>query len=572
MPIVILDALIENQAPCFSASLTDVLSTCQPAFSVAIGCGRGTRDLVGQLEPPLMVICIDGHEALCGPLFIPGRTACPACLLHWIDLRLYDRVDDVTGIDARGSEVLAAKLHEWFERFRRTGFLEELAEYGLSVDLREGREARHFVFRRADCASCGKAPPAHPSSLYVHCSPWTGIVQQVELTGTPVAGAYRSTAVWTPPRPVGSARSDLRRRQSFGRGRTPLEAGYGCIGEALERYSLVYRGDERMTRARLCDIDAIDPSRVLLFSDEQYANRHEWNATAEELFHVPEPFDSEIEVDWLAVQPLGRAASPAFAAAASCLMWYEFKPGEPAFARADTVGCATGPTRDAALYGALLEWVERDAMAIWWDNMVPRPALIPESFGCPDIDLVERGLRAIDRQLFLLDCTTDIGIPSYVAVAPRVDGSEPLVAGAADVSPHVAAYRAASEVGQIWYEARRSEALSTLVSSWLLHTNVADHPYLRPASVREAPRMRGPESGRTWSTVVEHLESVHLQAYVVDHSRSDVCVPTVRAIVPGLRHIWNRRGPGRLYNVPVKMGWRKEPALERDLNPVRCMI
>ena len=45
-------------------------------------------------------------------------------------------------------------------------------------------------------------------------------------------------------------------------------------------------------------------------------------------------------------------------------MWYEFRPGEPEFARADTVGCASGVTFDEALTRALLEWVERDAMAI----------------------------------------------------------------------------------------------------------------------------------------------------------------------------------------------------------------
>ena len=201
-----------------------------------------------------------------------------------------------------------------------------------------------------------------------------------------------------------------------------------------------------------------------------------------------------------------------------------------------------------------------------------RPALIPESFDCPDIDLVMQRLRNQDRDLYLLDCTTDIGIPSYVAVAPRSDGSEPLIAAAADVSPQVAAYRAASEVGQVWYEAKRSGALPSLLASWLLHANVAEHPYLTPSHLQDAPRAHNSEAGRTCTTVVEHLEAVQLDAYVVDHSRDDVCVPTVRAIVPGLRHIWNRRAPGRLYDVPVKMGWRSGPALERDLNPIRCMV
>jgi ribosomal protein S12 methylthiotransferase accessory factor len=43
-------------------------------------------------------------------------------------------------------------------------------------------------------------------------------------------------------------------------------------------------------------------------------------------------------------------------------------------------------------------------------------------------------------------------------------------------------------------------------------------------------------------------------------------------VVPGLRHIWNRRAPGRLYDVPIKMGWLTEPLSEQALNPIRCMI
>ena len=53
---------------------------------------------------------------------------------------------------------------------------------------------------------------------------------------------------------------------------------------------------------------------------------------------------------------------------------------------------------------------------------------------------------------------------------------------------------------------------------------------------------------------------------------TDVTLRTVRAVVPGLRHIWNRRAPGRLYDVPVAMGWLERPTAEGDLNPIRCWL
>jgi hypothetical protein len=54
---------------------------------------------------------------------------------------------------------------------------------------------------------------------------------------------------------------------------------------------------------------------------------------------------------------------------------------------------------------------------------------------------------------------------------------------------------------------------------------------------------------------------------VLDQTRPDIEVPVVRVIVPGLRHFYRRLAPGRLYDVPVKLGWRDRPLAENELNP-----
>jgi len=38
-------------------------------------------------------------------------------------------------------------------------------------------------------------------------------------------------------------------------------------------------------------------------------------------------------------------------------------------------------------------------------------------------------------------------------------------------------------------------------------------------------------------------------------------------IVPGMRHFYRRFAPGRLYDVPVKVGFRDSPIPESELNP-----
>jgi thiazole/oxazole-forming peptide maturase SagD family component len=570
---VAFDPRLVATAPAFCDTLLTNVYASPPRFSLAVSHAPTSPGAISILvQAPVMPICVDVDSTLIGPLWIPGTASvCPTCLDHWVTANFFDRPsaasapsDDIACFVARAVKAISdGSIHLRAD---------EMLSTALSCSHSGGRWGRHPVYPLRKCLLCGDANHDVTNGLLVHCSPWTGIVRHLDLTRAPSAGAYRATAIWTPPLPVEGARHLLSRQESYGRGLTQADAEAGCIAESLERYSLIYRGDEAVIRADYASVDAIHPDGVQLFSPTQYQTREEWNRTAEDVLWVPEPFHIDVKVDWLEARNLSNDCTK-FVAAACCLMWYEFADGEPEFARADTIGCASGTTYDDALTNALLELVERDAMAIWWENRLARPGLRLESFGSQALDGVANGLRSIGRNLFLLDCTTDIGIPAYVAVAPRFDGTEPLVAGAAHLSPSIAAYKAASEVGQVWYEARRSGEMSKLLQYWLRRESTRTQPYLMPADMRDAPQ---DEQSRTrpaaWRHIIERLNAVGLSAYAVDHSRRDVAPHTARAIVPGLRHVWNRRAPGRLYDVPVKMHWTEEPTLESDLNPIRCMI
>jgi ribosomal protein S12 methylthiotransferase accessory factor len=39
-------------------------------------------------------------------------------------------------------------------------------------------------------------------------------------------------------------------------------------------------------------------------------------------------------------------------------------------------------------------------------------------------------------------------------------------------------------------------------------------------------------------------------------------------MAPGIRHFWRRTAPGRLYDVPVQLGWQDAPTEWDDLNPM----
>jgi ribosomal protein S12 methylthiotransferase accessory factor len=63
---------------------------------------------------------------------------------------------------------------------------------------------------------------------------------------------------------------------------------------------------------------------------------------------------------------------------------------------------------------------------------------------------------------------------------------------------------------------------------------------------------------------VRLAERAGLDFLVLDQTRPDIEAPVVRVIVPGLRHFYRQFGPGRLYDVPVKLGLRNRPLAEHE--------
>jgi ribosomal protein S12 methylthiotransferase accessory factor len=72
--------------------------------------------------------------------------------------------------------------------------------------------------------------------------------------------------------------------------------------------------------------------------------------------------------------------------------------------------------------------------------------------------------------------------------------------------------------------------------------------------------------------VVRHgIELVHqrgLEFMVHDLTRPDIGLPVAKVIVPGMRLHWRRLAPGRLYDVPVQLGWLPRPYREEEMNPL----
>ena len=87
-----------------------------------------------------------------------------------------------------------------------------------------------------------------------------------------------------------------------------------------------------------------------------------------------------------------------------------------------SIGSAAGPSRDAAALHGLLELIERDAASLWWrGGQLPR-SIPPQHEACAVAEDSLRQLRhgaSTQRRTWLLDITTDIGVPCVAALASR---------------------------------------------------------------------------------------------------------------------------------------------------------
>jgi len=180
----------------------------------------------------------------------------------------------------------------------------------------------------------------------------------------------------------------------------------------------------------------------------------------------------------------------------------------------------------------------------------------------------------------VLDVTSDLGIPATMAVSwRRSDGGRIHLGLGCHLEPRMAVSRALAELNQgmaqDYAEAggEASGAVDSQHERWLAEATMENQPYLRPATGRQrvASDFTDRSTGDVRDDVVASIELLRakgLEMIVHDHTRSDLGFPVARVVVPGLRHFWGRYAPGRLYDVPVELGWLDRPRTESELNPI----
>jgi oxazoline/thiazoline synthase len=595
---------------------------------LAEGLDERNRRQVAAGEPWLLAR-LTGERLWLGPHFRPGETPCWECMAVRLEgnrqVERYLRRKDgavrtrvaippmLASTIQTGAAILATEL----QTIAATGTVGSIGADLVTFDLTTFESERHPVIRQPLCPVCGdpellarphseridlqprqkhftddgghrvESPDETFARLRRHVSPLTGAVTSVTsqtIGDNGVTYSYSSGHNFALMQDsMFFLRKNLRGR-SGGKGRTDIQARVGAICEAIERYNGIWRGDEQRRRLPYSEVadNAVHPAELMFFSERQYAERRAWNAAQQTNYHVvPNPLSPDLPVDWTTAWSLtherGREVATAY-----CYF------GHPDitdyfFCTADANGNAAGNTLEEAILQGLLELVERDAVALWWYNRARRPAFDLDSIGEPYVDVLREHYDRLGRDLWVLDITTDNGIPAFVGVSKRRSGpTEDIVLGfGAHVDPRMAALRALTEVNQFLPAVTDIQPDGSVnywiedvdaVEWWTTRTLESD-PYVVPSdepatSVGSFAPLATDDITEDVRRCVARLADLGHEVIVLDQTRPDIELAVCKVMVPGLRHFWRRLGPGRLYDIPPQLGWVPKQLTEDDVNPL----
>ena len=285
----------------------------------------------------------------------------------------------------------------------------------------------------------------------------------------------------------------------------------------------------------------------------------------------------DLPIDWIAGTSL-VAANQIWIPAGSTWLSGTFETDTSFFATTSN-GLAAGATRDHATLSALLELIERDAVAIWWYNQLPRPQIDVGSVGGSLVQAASAALARVGRHLWLLDLTFDLGVPVVAAISQRKDQTcEAIAIGFGAALTVEKAVR--KSILELWPSVcadpnttgKASEQLgaSRQATRWRETGRLDDWPALVPADAGcRYPVSTKPEHDPSdgIAQVTECLAANGVQPTVVDLTVPAIQVPVVRVVAPGLRPWQPHFAPGRLCQIPVSLGLLDQPKSPGQLAP-----
>lgn len=310
------------------------------------------------------------------------------------------------------------------------------------------------------------------------------------------------------------------------------EAFQGCIGEGIEYLSQLQTGSDVLETC-----DAGDPAAALGPSGQDFLAAlavHRLGPEDGLSWHRAVRLSDRCEVLLPADLCLRRPSA-----------LRQIKPPFPL-----STGSAAGRSWDAAALHGTLELIERDAASLWWQGGNRGKSIPAGDEAAILTETLLAQLRQGDpaRRSWLLDITTDIGVPCVAAVSCAADGFGFAFGLAARTTLKAAARAAVLEMCQVELahavvEAKvRERGEAALNASDRIHRRRATKLnadrclLLQPAPDRPRHLAIGTsDPGAVLRLLVDRLAELGFEAFGLDLTRPHLAVPVARVIAPGLQ-------------------------------------
>ena len=314
-----------------------------------------------------------------------------------------------------------------------------------------------------------------------------------------------------------------------GIGVTMQEAFQGCVGEGIEYLSQLQRAEDELIAA--------DGAEALAMLDRP----------ARELVTALMSTRAGTALSWFPALRLSdrrQVLLPADLCLRRPPAAQEFVPPFPL-----SVGSAAGTSFEGAALHGLLELIERDAASLWWRGGRRGRAVPPDVEASAQALLGElRSGASSARRDWLLDITTDTGIPAVAALSCKPNGFGLAFGLAARRTLQAAARSAVLEMCQIELadavvEAKRRERGEAAL-------NAKDRNHLQRATAinADACALLHPLPGNATHIAIDtsdaqaalhqlvrRLGELGIETYGLDLTRAGFAVPVARIIAPALQ-------------------------------------
>jgi ribosomal protein S12 methylthiotransferase accessory factor len=209
-----------------------------------------------------------------------------------------------------------------------------------------------------------------------------------------------------------------------------------------------------------------------------------------------------------------------------------------------STGCGAGTDPLSATLHGLFELIERDAMVLWLRGG-NRPRVVPPGPGAALLGQLRGDVTT--RRTWLLDITSDVGVPVVAAVACNHDGfglsrgvaCRPTLAAAADaalmeLAQMEVAYRLSATKRAVQGDAALNEVDRQHIDRYS-QLDVANSPFLHPLAPPAHPcDLLSYDRIELLAGVRKRLEIVGVEVYAVNLTRPVLGVPVTRTFAPGL--------------------------------------